>query len=207
MVRGTADAVQAISFIVEQGEGSGAQREGSHFGRFEVIRDELLELRSRRPAFELARDAARGPVMHVPTAQERVWVESVEAAPLIDAANAAYSAMLRCLGQPYETPARREETRKALLGGALSSMKAASFMGSALTQLRATDENRSPRAEMSFAVPRAIEGALPDVALPALAERLSGIAVRAGDLGTTHPDLRAVAQALREAAEMLRRAT
>jgi len=55
VVRGVEDARRAIDCIVEQGEGSGGEREKSHFGRFESIRDELTALRAARSDFEPAR--------------------------------------------------------------------------------------------------------------------------------------------------------
>lgn len=202
VVRGMRDAERAIDFIVEQGEGSGQARDGSHFGRFESMRDELLTMQAARPAFEPARDVARNPVMHAPVSPERVWIEGGRAARVMDAANAAYSAMLRCLAQLYETaPADR---REALLSAALSCMKAVTALGSALTELPASDAAASPRAGMSFAMLRAVEGPLADGALPMLAERLSEIAARVPALPVAGA-LEAAAAALAAAAEGLRK--
>lgn len=202
VVRGMRDAERAIDFIVEQGEGSGHERDGSHFGRFESMHEELLAMRKARPEFEPARDAARNPVMHAPVTSERVWVNGTRAAPVMDAANAAYSAMLRCLAQLFETAA--PERREALLLAALSCMKGVTALGSALTELPASDDAGSPRAGMSFAMLRAIEGPLPDRALPTLAERLSEIAVRVPAL-LAPGALDAAAAALTTAAEVLRK--
>ncbi|HYF21240.1 MAG TPA: ferritin-like protein [Ramlibacter sp.] len=185
VVRSLEDARRAIDFVVEQGEGSGGGREDSHFGRFEAIRDELVALRAARPNFEPARDAARDPVMHEPMAEDRVWVDGARAAPMLDLANATYSAMLRCLAQLYETSARHPERRQALLGAALSCMKAVTAFGSALTELPARDGDPSPRAGMSFAMLRAVEGPLPDQAMTALAERMAEIAARVPALGSS----------------------
>jgi hypothetical protein len=207
VVRSVQDARRAIDFIVEQGEGSGRQRDDSHFGRFESIRDDLLALQLARPEFEPARPAARDPVMHAPVAEDRVWVQGAKAAPVMDAANAAYCAMLRCLSQLYDTPARDAPKREALLSAALGCMKAVTLLGSSLTELPANDERATPRAGMSFAMLRAIEGLLPYPALPALAERLALIAARLPSLPIA-PDASAdAAAALSQGAGALRRAS
>lgn len=170
VVRGIQDAQRAIDFIVEQGEGSGGQREDSHFGRFESIREEFLKLRAARPDFEPAREAARNPVMHAPVAEGRVWINGRRAAPVIDAANAAYCAMLRCLAQLYDTAVLHGERRQALLSAALSGMKTVTALGSCLTVLPAHDEGPSPRAGMSFFNVRE-----PDAFAPALHDH--GVAI------------------------------
>ena len=204
VVRGIEDARRAIDFIVEQGEGSGSQRGDSHFGRFESIREEFTALRASRPAFEPARNAARNPVMHAPVTDDRIWINGRQAAPVIDAANAAYSAMLRCLVELYETSSLDGERREALLGAALSCMKVVTTLGSCLTEIPAADAGPSPRAGMSFAMLRAIEGPLSDRALPALAERLSEIARRIPDLRVRDSSAARCASDLLEAAEALR---
>ncbi|HEX2547008.1 MAG TPA: ferritin-like protein [Ramlibacter sp.] len=206
VVRGVEDARRAIDFILEQGEGSGGQRDDSHFGRFEAIRDELLALRSARPEFEPARAAARDPVMHAPVADDRVWIQGAKAGPVIDAANAAYCAMLRCLSQLYDTPSRDSARREALLSAALGCMKAVTSLGSCLTELPANDGADAPRAGMSFAMLRATEGLLPEAALPAVAGQLALIAVRLPSLATGPGALADAAAALTEGAEALRRA-
>jgi hypothetical protein len=205
VVRGMSDARRAIALIVEQGEGSGEEHEDSHFGRFESIRDEFLALRSGRPEFQPARDAPRNPVMHEPVAQERTWIIGRQAAPVIDAANATYSAMLRCLVQLYDTPAVSGARRQALLGAALSCMKGIASLGSSLTELQAGDAS-SLRAGMSFAMLRAVEGPVPDTALQALSERLTDIAHRILELGLGNAAVTASATDLLTAAEALRKA-
>jgi hypothetical protein len=82
-------------------------------------------------------------------------------------------------------------------------MKAVTALGSALTELPAGTEDGSPRAGMSFAVPRAMEGLLPELALATLAERLSGIAGRVEEFSGGRPALRDAVQGLRECADAL----
>lgn len=206
VVRSFDDAKRAIDFIVDQGEGSGAQREDSHFGRFESIRNEYLAMLEARPDFDPARPVARDPVMHEPMAKDRVWIEGRQAAPVIDTANAAYAAMLRCLTQLYDTPALHAERRQALLGGALAGMKAMTALGSFLTELPASDAAALPRAGMSFAMLRATEGPVADKALPMLAERLMEIAARVPALGLREQVGGPLAAGLMEAAQALQQA-
>jgi len=144
--------------------------------------------------------------MHAPVAEGRVWVSGKQATPVIDAANAAYSAMLRCLNQLYETPALQGERRQALLGAALSCMKAVNVLGTGLTELPARDEEGSPRAGMSFALLRATEGPLSERALAILAERLSEIASRVATLEGP-ASMTEAREALSYAAKALRKAT
>lgn len=206
VVRGLDDARRAIGFIVEQGEGSQGQRRDSHFGRFEAMKAEFLALRASRPGFAPARDAARHPVMHAPVAEDRVWIDGAQAAPVLDAANAAYAAMLRCLGQLYDTPAEKADLRQALLQAALCCMHTVSALGPALTELPARDRAPSPSAGISFAVLRAIEGPLAQGALPMLAERLHEIAARILALGLDAAIVRRTASGLQSAAGALGRA-
>jgi hypothetical protein len=125
---------------------------------------------------------------------------------VLDAANAAYAAMLRCLVQLYETPVVRASERQALLAAAMACMKVMTVLGTHLTELPAADGAASPRAGMSFAMLRATEGPVTDTALPALAERLVEIAERVPTLGLADAPAAAAAGELGRAAEALRRA-
>jgi hypothetical protein len=153
MVDGLGAARAAIEFIVEQGEGSRGDREGSHFGKFIAIKTEYEELVARRPQFKPCRDVARNPVMHAPVEKDRVHVNGGMAAPVMDAANAAYGLMLRCLAKVYEAPRSEPDLRAALLEGAMAAMKTVNALGGAITELPARDEG-SVRAGVSFAMLR-----------------------------------------------------
>ena len=176
VVKDLASALAAIDFIVVQGEGSPGHGETTHFERFQAIRTEYLQLQKARPGFVPHRPVARDPVMHPPQGTGRVHVTGMQAAPLLDAANATYSALLRCLAQLYEVPAARHAERRALLGAAVAAMKVLSGLGVALTALPAQDEPGAPHAGVSFAVLRSTEGLMPDAAAGVLAERLRQIA-------------------------------
>jgi hypothetical protein len=202
VVRDLAGALRAIDFIVEQGEGSGGAREDSHFGRFEAIKAEYLRLQQARAGFAPHRAAACNPVMHAAVEEDRVHIAGEQAAPVIDAANAAYSLMLRCLAQLYEVPSSNAPLREALLSAAMASMKALAVLGTALTTLPAGDGEDPTRAGMSFAMLRSMEGPLPGQAA-VLSGRLREIAQRLGELALPGPAARPVAEALNGAAGRL----
>ena len=203
VVTDLASAIRGIDLIVVQGEGSGSRVGDSHFGRFEQMLDDYRRLLAARPGFVPHRDVARDPVMHAPVAPDRVHVTAGAAAAVLDAGNAAYSAMLRLLARCYEVPWTSAKERQAALSGAMACMKAVTGLGTALTFLPAQEGGSGPRAGMSFAMLRSTEGFFNDHAGQALAERLLDIAGRLprleidGQLGAS------LAAALTEAAGAL----
>ena len=181
VVKDLATARRAIHLIVVQGEGSSPGQEESHFGHFSGIAAEYRRLVAARPSFVPSRPVASNPVMRRPQASGRVHVTGAAAAPLLDAANAVYSLMLRCLVELYDSAA--PALREALLGGAFGLMKVLGEMGSALTRLPAADAPGSPRAGITFAMMRSTEGYAPRVEpLPMLEQRFVDIESHVGDL-------------------------
>ena len=179
-------AQAAVDFIVEQGEGSAGNHESSHFQRFSRIKEQCLRLTSSRPGFCGHRDVARNPVMRPPTETDRVHVTAAAAADVLDAANAAYGIMLRCLIAIYEVPWGAKKRRKALLGAAMASMKALTALACKLTQLPAQEGKATPCAGVSFAMLRSVEGYAMDAGeAHLLAERLRHIVARVTELGLT----------------------
>ena len=177
-------AQAAIDFIVEQGEGSAGSHESSHFQRFSSIKEECLRLTSSRPGFCGHRHVARNPVMRPPTEADRVHVTAAAAAAVLDAANAVYGVMLRCLIAVYEVPWGEKTRRKALLGAAIASMKALTALACELTQLPAHEGEATSCAGVSFAMLRSIEGyAVDSGSADLLAERLRRIVSRVAELG------------------------
>jgi hypothetical protein len=144
--------------------------------------------------------------MHAAVEEDRVHITGARAAPVIDAANAAYSLMLRCLARLYEVPSSRADLRQALLSAAMASMKAVSGLGTALTTLPARDGEDSPRGGMSFAMLRSTEGPLSGQAISSLVERLGEIAARLRELDLPEQVARPAAQALSAAAGRLKAA-
>jgi hypothetical protein len=201
-----ASATRAIDLIVVQGEGSGSRTGDSHFGRFEDILDEYRQLLAARPGFVAHRAVARNPVMHAPVADDRVHVTHETAAAVLDAANAAYSAMLRLLARCYEIPWTATDEREATLSAAMACMKAVTGLGTALTHLPATQDGSGPRAGMTFAMLRSTEGFFGANAAPAMADRLDGIAAGVCKLAIGDELARSLATALSQRAAGLRRA-
>lgn len=177
-------AQAAIDFIVEQGEGSPGHHESSHFQRFSLMREECLRLTAHRAGFRGHRCVARNPVMRPPTEADRVHVTAAAAAAVLDAANAAYGVMLRCLIAVYEVPWGAKTRRKALLGAAIASMHALTALACELTQLPAQESAATPCAGVSFAMLRSIEGFTGDCgSAHLLAERLRQVAAQIAELG------------------------
>ena len=155
-------AQRALHLIVVQGEGAPGESEASHFETFSQIREEVARLTAARAAFRPARDVARNPVMRRPVAAERVHVTDATAAPILDAANAVYSLMLRCLSAVYDTSTREATRRSALLGCATGLMTALAELSDVLTRLPAASDG-GVRAGVTFAMLRSTEGLVPGV--------------------------------------------
>ena len=175
VVTDLATATRALQLIVVQGEGAPGTGESSHFDKFSGIKKEYLALVARRSSFRPSRNVARNPVMRRPVSGGRVHVTHPVAAPVLDAANAVYSLMLRCLVAFYDTSSRRAPLRKALLEGALGLMKLLAGISDALTLLPANGLD-DVTAGVTFAMLRSTEGLVPgvDVAL-VLAQRFDRI--------------------------------
>ena len=157
-------AQQAIELIIVQGEGSTGGHETSHFERFLAMRREYQDLLMARPEFVPGRPVAHDPVMRAAQAPGRVHVTAKPAAELLDATNAVYSLMLRCLVELYDTSAlERPKQRAGLLKAVLGLMKILSDFGDRLTTLPARDQDRSPTAGVTFAMLRSTEGFAPGV--------------------------------------------
>jgi hypothetical protein len=169
-------ATRALHLIVVQGEGSPAEISTSHYEQFKKIQTEYLDIAGSRQSFVPSRAVVRNPVMRLPMARGRVHITGRAAAPILDAANAVYSLMLRCLVAVYDTPGARTGPRKALLSCATGLMKALARLSSVLTTLPATDDDDRSKAGVSFAMLRSTEGFAPGVD-PALVleERFSHI--------------------------------
>ena len=140
VVTDLATATRALHMIIVQGEGAPTGNETSHFEKFTTLRREYDQLLDARPSFKPARNVARNPVMRRPNQKDRVHVVNAHAAPLLDACNATYSLMLRCLTAAYETPAR-SSMRGALLSCAIGLMKALAIMSDVLIRLSANDHD------------------------------------------------------------------
>jgi hypothetical protein len=203
VVTGLRSATDALRMIVVQGEGAPSASSDSHFEKFTKIKAEFQQLCQARGDFRPSRNVARNPVMRRPIADERVHVTDAAAAPLLDAANAVYSLMLRCLTAVYDTPARPGDRRAALLGAAIGLMKTLAGVSNELTRLpgNATD---GVNAGVSFAMLRSTEGLAPGVDIEAiLKERLSRITVQIPELALSGPATASLVKLLDAAAAAL----
>lgn len=162
VVRDLATAAQAVHLIVVQGEGATGESDASHFDKFSRIKEEYVRLAASRPAFRPSRNVARNPVMRRPTAADRVHVTHPDSAALLDATNAVYSLMLRCLTAVYDTSSADRPLRTALLGCAMGLMKVLRQASDALTRLPASTSG-GVSAGVTFAMLRSTEGLAPGV--------------------------------------------
>ncbi|HUQ25692.1 MAG TPA: ferritin-like protein [Burkholderiales bacterium] len=153
VIRDLPDALSALRWIVEQGEGASKAAEECHFDRFCAIRDEWQALLAINSGFLPDHPAASDPVMRKPIESERTWITGADALPLLDLGNAVYGLLLMLLSRMY-SPAKPDE-RKLLGGVAVSLMHALSALGTRLARLPSGDPGRG-NAGLTFAVPRNI---------------------------------------------------
>jgi CDGSH-type Zn-finger protein/uncharacterized Fe-S cluster protein YjdI len=172
-----ASALKALDTIVEQGEGSSADVEHSHYRRFLAIRDAYDKALAANPNFEPSRPLAPNPVMRTPPEPAgKTYVDAPEAASTLDLANALYGAMLRALAQGFAE--RDRERKRAFLDVAIEGMFLIAPVAEHLSTLPASPQAPGLNAGMTFAMLRDV-AAMPDGASAALvvAERLAEICV------------------------------
>jgi len=195
-----ADARRAIQLIIEQGEGSRAEKAGSHYARFSAIRDEWRRLKAARPPFQPYRPAARNPVMRSPISENRIQVVAEPASTLLDAGNAAYGLMLRLLSLISDDPAyftALANGRAAVVDQTLVLMHVVADIGSLLTTLPANQAYPGVNAGLTFTVSRqALSFPSPAAGASLLAEKLSALAERIRALAAMFPALAGSASAL-----------
>jgi CDGSH-type Zn-finger protein/uncharacterized Fe-S cluster protein YjdI len=151
-------ALQALEGIVMQGEGAARDITGSHFQRFLSIREELLAIKRKNPAFAPAFPAATNPVLRRPPRPEgRVWLENLEASTTVDLANAAYSLMLRLLAYAYMLHGPSAE-KSATVELALGLMRAVVSLAERAARLPAGPSNPNCNAGVSFTALRDTAG-------------------------------------------------
>lgn len=166
-------AIAAIDTIIVQGEGSQAERDGSHYRRLAEMKSQYQALQTERSDFCPHRNVARNPVMRAPVAEDRVHIASQPARTLLDAANGTYAAMMSTFTALYDLP-RDAPARPLLLSAALSLMHMVAAISDALTRLPASDTPGAPHAGVTFTVLRSTEGFSVGADAPALVgERLA----------------------------------
>jgi CDGSH-type Zn-finger protein/uncharacterized Fe-S cluster protein YjdI len=174
-----ASALAALDTIVEQGEGSPADTEASHYRRFIAVRDAYDSRLAADPTFAPSRPVVRNPVMRrPPDPAGKTYIDHPATAPLMDLANAMYAAMLRNLVQGF---AEADPVRKRLcIDAATDAMFGLVPVAEHLTTLPACMAEDGRRAGMSFAMLRDVAPLAAGAgALAVLAERHAELAARA----------------------------
>lgn len=174
-----ASALAALDTIVEQGEGSPADVEASHYRRFLAVRDAYDARLAADPGFAPSRPVVRNPVMRrPPDPAGKTYIDHPATAPVMDLANAIYAAMLRALAQGFaETDAAR---KRLCIDAAIDTMFALVPVAEHLTTLPACAAEDGRTAGMSFAMLRDVASLAPGAgALAVLAERYGELGARA----------------------------
>jgi hypothetical protein len=158
-VTSLAGAMQAIDIIVEQGEGSPADRDESHYRSFLAVRDELQELTREDATFLPAWPVADSPVLRQPPEPEgKVFIDHPDAARLLDFACATYGLLLRCLIQCFSRPAAEgRDAQKLLMSAAIDLMHVLGEASTALARLPASSHSDGVNAGMTFTMLRGVE--------------------------------------------------
>ena len=197
-------AMAALDVIVEQGEGSSADREVSHYRSFLAIRDEFEKLTREDMNFMPAWPVVDSPVLRQPPEPEgKVFIDQPDAAELLDFACATYGLLLRCLVQCFSRPVGEgPDVQKRLMSAAIDLMHVLGETATALARLPASLDEESGNAGMTFTMLRGVEPLLPGpVEKRLLLERALALRDAGGTYGT------AVRNGLSRASESLRTLT
>ncbi len=148
-------AEEAIETIIEQGEGAPDHSEDSHYNRFLRVREEYDSFLAADPDFAPAFPVAHNPTMRPPLDQQnRVHVNSREAAPILDLANSLYGHMLRCLVQAFGRGAGEAEDKRFFVNMAIDLMELLPPVGSYLASLPANPDRPGVNAGVTFSTLR-----------------------------------------------------
>jgi hypothetical protein len=182
-ITGLSSAEAAIDVVIEQGEGSRAEHEDSHYYSFLGIRDELTELLREDPEFQPAWPVADSPVLRRPAEPNgTVFVDHPQAAALLDFACATYGLLLRCLVQCFgRSGANREREQQRLMSAAIALMHVLGDASSQLARLPASAADHAAHAGMTFTMLRGVEPLLPGGAERRLLLERAADLVRAGE--------------------------
>jgi CDGSH-type Zn-finger protein/uncharacterized Fe-S cluster protein YjdI len=174
-----ASALAAITTIVTQGEGAGAEQHDSHFMRFCRIADELSALQAADSNFEPAWPAATNPVMNRPVKaeSERVHISHARNSAWLDIGNALYTTSLRCLIQGFSSHERA--TKGTWLSASFALMRALLPVAQGLAARPAQDGSAKPHAGLTFTPLRTLAALATKTAAQVVAERLGQLRERA----------------------------
>jgi hypothetical protein len=199
-VTNLAGALAALDIIVEQGEGSPADRDESHYRSFLAIRGELEELTREDRNFVPAWPVADSPVLRQPPEPDgKVFIDHPEAAKLLDFACATYGLLLRCLVQCFSRPSGQgPAAQELLMSAAIDLMHVLGEAATALARLPASRSGDHVNAGMTFTMLRGVEPLLPgEVEKRLLCERALAL-LNAGAIGSAkvRDGLRCVGESL-----------
>lgn len=204
-----ASASRALDLIVEQGEGSSADRENSHYHRFQAIKREYTDLLADNPGFAPVYPVADNPVLRRPPEPEgKVFIDAEPAALVLDLANAVYGMLLRCLVQAYSksAPAAAPE-KEQLWSAAVELMHVLDRVAKALVKLPASLAHPGVHAGMTFTMLRGVEpfvAGAPERTL--ILERLGQLATGAQRAAKTVPEIAPASERLAALAARFERA-
>lgn len=175
-IEGMESALEAIDLIVEQGEGSHADRDDSHYRSFVSIRGELDALGDSNPAFAPAWPVADNPVLREPSEPEdKVFISHPEAAALLDFSCATYGLLLRVLGQAFARSGPDAlADQEALVDAAFELMHVLGTAASKLVRLPASEADGEIHAGMTFTMLRGVEPLLGGVVEANIVRELLG---------------------------------
>ena len=194
-------ALRAIDEIVEQGEGSSADRADSHYAAFRAMRAEFASLSSARASFAPAFPAATNPVMRrPPEPQDKVHIEGRVATRVLDLANGVYGLLLRCLVQAFgRSGDSGRRAMKRSLGIAIALMHVLDALGRTLASLPANDDDPAVNAGMTFTMLRAVDPMFAGAAEQQIVEeRIDELAAAARIVSRVHPPLRGLVATLED---------
>ena len=175
---------RAIDIIVEQGEGSSADREVSHYRSFLTIQRELEAALGDGPDFTPAWPVADSPVLRQPPEPEgEVFIDHPDAAALLDFACATYGLLLRCLVQCFgRSGDDAEKAQTVLMTAAIELMHVLGEASTALARLPASSKPDGNNAGMTFTMLRGVEPLPSRVEGRVLQERIAALAGTRCDL-------------------------
>ncbi|TRW14285.1 ferritin-like domain-containing protein [Glacieibacterium frigidum] len=171
-----AAAQRAIDVVVEQGEGSSADSEESHYRSFLTIQSELDAATRDDAGFAAAWSVADSPVLRQPPEPAgKTFVDHPDAAPLLDFACATYGLLLRCLVQCFGRGAAAEKAQGALMSAAIELMHVLGEASTALARLPAAADGDHGNAGMTFTMLRGVEPIPVRVERAILRERVAAL--------------------------------
>ena len=199
-IRDLQTASHAIDLIVEQGEGSPADCDDSHYRRFQATKTQYKAFLTENPDFAPAYPVAENPVMRRPAAPEgKIFIDAEPAAMILDLANSVYGMLLRFLVQAYaksSTTAAPEKER--MLGAAIDLMHVLNETCKILARLPASLDHPNINAGMTFTMLRGVEPFIEGAAERILIlERLHQLTCGAERAASAVPEVAGAAQMLR----------